>query len=107
MNTMIEDETEVEKDGSTVSAVEPLIPCNLSATMERTDNTSGKVPATPDHPITAPFGQYSMCNSREETANTVAVIIADRLGFDDVREKTLVTALQSYFAVAEATNHVA
>ena len=90
-----------EKDTSPGTAVAPLIPRNLNATMERTDHTSETVPRTPvDHPIAAPFGQYSVCATREAMADTVAVIIADRLGFDDVRKQSLVTALQSYFDVA-------
>ena len=91
-------EGEKEKAVSPATLIDPLIPRNLNATMERTDDTSEKVATTPmDHPITAPFGQYSVCTTREETASKVAVIISDRLGFNDVRKQSIVTALQSYF----------
>ena len=46
-------EGEKEKAVSPATLIDPLIPRNLNATMERTDDTSEKVATTPmDHPIT-------------------------------------------------------
>ena len=44
------------------------------------------------------------CNTREETTNAIAVIIADRLGHSGVQKKELVSVLQSFFGAPEVDN---
>ena len=77
---------------------------NLSDTIERTAGNIEEDTSSTGHPVLDPFGQISVCRSREDTATTVAVIIADWLEFTDRQKADLVAALQLYFGVAGIEN---
>ena len=69
---------------------------NLFDPME--DLTAVESAATPAvgnyaHPVTAPFGQVSVCRSKEDTTTIVALMIADQLEQTDDQRQKLVTAL--------------
>ena len=83
-----------------------MIARDLNEMMERTTTIPLYTSSNPvDYPPPALFGQDSMCTTREETANLIAVIIADQLGHNDVQKSDLATALQNYFAVTQVDNN--
>ena len=70
------------------------------------DSVVEMTPAVVDfpHPVTAPFGQISVCRSKDDTTRIIALIISERLNQNDDQKQNLVTALQSYFEVAGIEN---
>ena len=72
--------------------------------LEAVENAETPAVAKYAHPVTAPFGQVSVCRNKEDTATIVALMIADQLEQTDDQRQKLVTALQSYFEEAGIEN---
>ena len=72
-------------------------PRDLSRTVEANAGRSATTPAPFSHPVTCPFGQFSVCKSKEEMADVVGRLISDHLNRDDTAKQSLVTAFKAYF----------
>ena len=80
-----------------VSAPGLPTPRDLSRTVEANAGLSTTTPNPFSHPVTCPFGQVSVCKSKEEMADVVGRLISDHLNRDDTAKQSLVTAFKAYF----------
>ena len=65
---------------------------------------STTTPTAGSHADEFPFENTSVCKSAADTAEIIAVIIADKLGQDDKQKQKLVESMTAYFERVDIYN---